>query len=54
MLETPKALGTIIFISLLLVKILSDVTMDYQQGTKGYLCILIGGPSETKSESQKV
>lgn len=54
MLETPKALGTIIFISLLLVKILSDVTMDNQQGTKGYLCILVGRPSETTRESQKV
>jgi len=30
MLETPKALGIIIF----LVKILKDVTMDNQQGTK--------------------
>lgn len=32
MLETPKALDTII--SKLLVKILMDVTMDYQQETK--------------------
>ena len=52
MLETPKALGTIIFISLLLVKILSDVTMDNQQGTKGYSYILVGRPSETTRESQ--
>jgi len=33
MLETPKALGTIMF-KLLLVKILMDVTMDNQQETK--------------------
>ena len=37
MLETPKALGTVIFISIFSVKTLSDVTMDNQQGTKGYL-----------------
>ena len=35
MLETPKALGTII----LLVKILKDVTMDNQQETKRYLYV---------------
>jgi len=35
MLETPKALGTIIS----LVKILKDVTMDNQQGTKRYLFV---------------
>ena len=52
MLETPKALGTIVFISILSVKTLSDVTMDYQQGAKGYLCILVSGPSETARGSQ--
>jgi hypothetical protein len=38
MLETPKALGTIIFI-VLSVKILKDVTMDNQQETNGYLYV---------------
>jgi hypothetical protein len=39
MLETPKALDTIIF-KILLVKILMDVTMDNQQETnKIILCI---------------
>jgi hypothetical protein len=35
MLETPKALGTII----LLVKILKDVIMDNQQDTERYLFV---------------